>query len=353
MWTAEDADREARQFVEFVLDGRPTVEDADPVEFARVNSLTILFGSNEQAAFETYLARMPAETATRWRDLLAGGATSEAFGPLTLEEKLDEHQVETALKDGRRQRIINLVVALVVVSGLGIGGYLGWQSLADNDLRTSGTLKFTAAEVSTTDGSIVGGSPVADPRLTVSLARDVAIAAGDGPREDRIVTAPFADYLYPPSAISASVFSYGGVGVIAFVGPAGFTADACLVASVSTGDLRPLDTVWYGNCKDPIGRSATIRCLGNNAVALDVRVPDGEVPLPEGGTGFADAIRLQSISDGGSRYEILSVRGTIAVGTGSDVVVPAFGGAAGDGLLFDFGEGRSGSCALTDEVLRP
>jgi len=327
---------------------RQLTEAVDAIEFARINSLTILFGTDEHAAFETYLARMPADLAERWRDLLTGGARSEAFGPLTLQERIDETQVTEALKSGRRQRIINVTVALVVFIGASAGGVIGWNALNDQPARTQGTLRFAATPTTLAGGAVPGGVPHADPALTTGLSRDVSIVLGDGPPEERIVKAPFADFLYPPGAITASLFSYAGVGEVVFVGPSGFPDRACLVASVATSDLRPLDTVWYGNCLDPIGRQATVRCIGSDALILDVAIPEGQVELPEGGIGFADALRIQSISDPGSKYEVLSARGTISVAADSAVTIPAFGGKVGDRLTFDLDQGRSGSCVLAD-----
>ncbi len=347
VWTDREADDNARRFLDALAAGRPTEPADDAVEFARVNCLTILFGSEEHQAFDTYLARMPADLADRWADLLSGGARSEAFGSLTLREKLDESQVEEAIRSGRRQRFVNITLALLVLAGAAAGGVVGWSSLSSRGRRTQGTLRFATVGTTPSDGPVAGGVPAAEPALTIGLARAVAVARGDGPPENRIVKAPFADYLYPPGAITASLFSYGGVGEVVFVGPSGFPKDVCLIASVDTSDLRPLDTVWYGNCLEPIGRPATVRCLGDDALVLDVDIPEGAVELPEGGTGFADTIRVQSVSDPGTKYEVLSARGTISVSSDSNVVIPAFGGAAGDRLVFDLAEGRLGQCILS------
>jgi len=347
-WSDEQSDLEARNFLISLAGERQLVGAPDTVEFARINSLTILFGTDEHAAFETYLARMSPPLVERWRDLLTGGARSEAFGPLTLQERIDETQVADALKSGRRQRIINMAVALFVLIGVSVGGVLGWNALQDQPVRTQGTLRFAITSSTITGGGVPGGVAAAAPALTAGLSRDVSIILGDGPPEDRIVKAPFADFLFPPGAITASLYSYAGVGEVVFVGPDGFPDGACLVASVATSDLRPLDTVWYGNCLNPIGRQATVRCLGADALVLDVAIPKGEVGLPEGGTGFADALRIQSISDPGGKYEVLSARGTISVAADSTVTIPAFGGASGDQLSFDLDQGRTGSCVLTD-----
>ena len=81
----------------------------------------VLFNAGVRAVFESHLERMPTDIEARWRDLIAGGARSEAFGPLTLQERLDERQVETALVAGRRQRIVNLFVTLVLIVGVVVG----------------------------------------------------------------------------------------------------------------------------------------------------------------------------------------------------------------------------------------
>lgn len=350
-WPADEAKANVRSFLAAIVGDRPVRPADDLVEFARLNSLTILFGSDEHAIFETYISRMPPEMADRWLDLLSGGARSEAFGPLTLREKLDERQVEQALRSGRKQRIINMIVALFVLIAVGAGGFVGWGALGDRGKRTQGTLRFATVEATPSNGAVAGGLPVAEAALTAGLTRDVAVVSGDGPPEDRIVTAPFGDYLFPPGSITASLFSYAGQGEVIFVGPSGFPEQACLVSSVATSDLRPLDTVWYGNCLDPVGHQAVVRCIGDNALGLDLTIPEGAIELPEGGTGFADTIRVQSISDPGTKYEVLSARATVSVAVDSNVVIPAFGGAAGDNLVFDLGQGRSGECALTEAPL--
>ncbi|MEK9999074.1 MAG: hypothetical protein VW623_03120, partial [Acidimicrobiaceae bacterium] len=96
-YTPDEAAVAARQFFEALASGRELEhEHDDPVEFARVNGLMVLFSEGVSAVFESHLARMPADIEARWRDLIAGGARSEAFGPLTLQERLDARQVETA-----------------------------------------------------------------------------------------------------------------------------------------------------------------------------------------------------------------------------------------------------------------
>lgn len=349
-WQRDEADAHAHQFLEALAGGRETTWFDDPIEHARENALLLLFGSRELVAFETLLGRMSRERAEEWRELLSGGASSEAFGPLTLQERLDERQVEHALVEGRRQRVVNLVLAAVAVVVVVAAAVVGFRAVTAADERTQGALRF-APSTPETRGDITGGPPVATAELTASLSTLVAVAPGEGPAEDRIVTAPFSVLPQPPGALRAGVFEYGGEGQIAIVGPAGWLAEpSCLRASVVSADLRALDTVFWesvgGACVDPVGRLAAPVCVGDSAVLLDLRIPAGDVDLPEGGVAFADAIRVQLVAPPTDDYEVLTVRGLIAVPIGSGVTIPQFGGAPGDMIDFDLGADRIGSCTI-------
>lgn len=349
-WQIEEADIHAHEFLEVLAGGRKIDHRDDPIEHARDNALLLLFGAEELAAFETLLVRMPRERAAEWRELLSGGASSEAFGPLTLQERLDERQVEVALVEGRRQRLINMALGSVVVIVVLLGAVAGFRAITSHDHRTTGALRFDPLVESGPD-TVVGGPPVAVEALTTSLSTIVAVAPGEGSQDDRIVSAPFAVLPQPPGAVRAGVFEYGGAGQVAFVGPAGWLNEpTCLRASVVSADLRALDTVFWesqpGACPEPIGRVATPVCVGDSAVLLEVRIPAGEVVLPEGGAAFADAIRVQLVGPPTPDYELLTVRGLIAVPVDTDVVIPSFGGAPGDEIRFDLGADRSGTCTI-------
>ncbi|RMH78187.1 MAG: hypothetical protein D6683_07930, partial [Actinomyces sp.] len=231
--------------------------------------------------------------------------------------------------------------------GLAVTIVVGWRSLTGGERRTEGRLRFAPVAAAGGPEVVAGGAPVAVAELTTPVATPVAVAAGDGPPEERLVDAPFADHDPAPGAVWASLFAYDGVGQVALVGPAGWTGDACIRASVVTDDLRPLDTVTHGPCAEPLGRPATVTCEGDDALVLAVAIPAGAVDLPEGGTGFADAVRVQIVEPATPAYEHLSVRGTITVDPDSEVAIPAFGGAPGDRLTFALGADREGSCTLT------
>ena len=349
-WSFDDADAHAHRFLDAIAGGRELEHRLDdPVEHARANSLMLLFSDEVNDVFETYLARMPEPRVEAWRDLIAGGASSEAFGPLTLQEQLDEQQVDDALKSGRKQRTINLAVAAVVTIVGVVGGVVLWNAFIAEDERTEGSFRFDGADEPPEVAALTGGPPVAVPELTVVLTEVVAVEAGEGDATDRVVQPLVNDFALSPGSLSASLFQYAGSGHVALVGPEGFADASCLRASIVTEDLRPLDTVTTGPCEDPVGRTAVIGCAGASAVLIDLSIPEGEVELPEGGTGFADAVRVQIVTDDPT-YEVLTVRGTIAVGADESVAVPRFGGEADDELTFDFGDGRVGTCTLTGDL---
>lgn len=322
----------------------------DPVEHARASGLLLLFSPEVQASFETYLARMPEPRAEAWRELISGGTSSDAFGPLTLQEKLHETQVDEALQAGRKQRRINLMIGALVLIVLVVAGVVISNTLLAEERRTEGAFRFDDLDDEPPEvAALTGGPPVAEPALTTALANTVAVAAGDGPEVARVTVAPFTDYPHPPGALRASLFQFAGSGHVVIVGPEGFVETSCLRASVVTSDLRPLDIVTHGPCGQPVGRPATVGCLGPSAILLDLDIPSGEVELPEGGTGFADQVRVQLVGDDPA-YEVLTLRGTISVAADDGVDVPRFGGEVDQQLEFDLGEGAVGTCRITGEL---
>ena len=350
-YTAEQATAAAHEFFAALAGDRELLEHHDdPIEHARANGLMMLFSHGVAEVFETHLVRMEPDLQAQWRDLIAGGARSEAFGPLTLQERLDERAVEEALVTGRKQRLVNIVVGLVLVGALGAGAWWGWQEFGVEEARTQGALQFGDLDEAPDAAALAGGAPVVEPLLTTALSETVSVLAGEGPASERVTTAPFSRYPFPPGALAASVFQYANAGHVVVVGPPGFVDVACLRVSVVTSDLRPLDTVTHGPCVDPIGREAVVGCVGPDAVLLALDIPTGAVELPEGGTGLADAIRLQLVADGAPDYEVLSIRGTIEVDPDSGVVIPRFGAQVGEDVVFDVGAGRVGSCTITGNL---
>lgn len=341
-----EADAAAHRFFAALAGNRTVTSFDDPIDHVRENALLLLFDVEASDAFVTFLDRMPESRQEQWRDLIAGGASSEAFGPLTLQEQLDARQVEEALSAGRRQRTVNVVATALLVLVVVVVGVLAWRWLGPEPRRSQGALQFAAPQEAEGPASIEGGPPVAEPRLTVVLDEQVVVRAGNGSIDDRVVAEMVDFFPVAPGAVSASLFAYGGGGQVALVGPDGFADGVCFRVSVVTSDLRPLDTIRTGGCRDPIGRESTVTCAGPSATILGLTVPAGEVELPEGGSGFADGVRLQLIVDGGPEYAVATLRGTIAVDPDQAVPVPSFGGAVGDELVVDLGRGRTGNCTL-------
>jgi hypothetical protein len=350
-YTAAEADAAARRFFDLLAGERVLEYDLDdPVDHVRSNGLLLLYSDGVAELFETHLVAMPDDVSARWRDLIAGGTRSEAFGPLTLQERLDERQFDKNLVLGRRQRLVNSVAGVVISAVLVAVGWWAYQEFGVETPRERGALQFQVTDEPADVAALEGGPPEAEPALTAALNETVAILRGGGSVDDRVTTPPFAAYPFPPGSLVASLFQYAGAGHVVLIGPTGFADEVCLRTSVVTSELRPLDTVTHGPCVDPIGREPTIGCAGPTALLLALDIPAGQVDLPEGGTGLADAVRVQLIVDRDDEYEVLTQRATIAVDPASDVRIPRFGGAAGDDLTFDLGSGRVGTCTLTGDL---
>ncbi len=350
-WTDEEADRQAHEFLDRLASGRPTDHYDDPLEHARENGLLLLFGRGEQARFEWLLRRMSTARAALWRELLAGGASSEAFGPLTLQEQLDEQQVTDALARGRKQRIVNLVLGAVVLIALVAAAAVFWPS--GDDERVSGAITFSDVTESAEAISLEGPPPAVDATLSTAIGTPVVVAAGPGTATERIVVDIDVEALpRPPGDVVATLFQYAGRGRLVLVGGPGWHAGLCTQVSVTSAGLRPFDTAHFpdaGACEGELGRIAEATCLSDTTMILDLEVPSGEVTLSEGGTATADSVRVQ-LDRPDPAYEELSVRGVISVDAGETASVPRFGGQPGGSLTFDFTAAghpsRIGSCSV-------
>jgi len=352
VWSYEESDIRAHEFLAAVAGNRDVYEYVeDPVEHARVNSLMLLFNEEVTEAFETFLARMPQPRVEAWRELISGGVSSEVFGPLTLQERVDERQIAAYLQATRNRRIISVLTAAAVAVALALVGVVAWSELVAEDDSLTGSLDFGVLGEASNEAALVGGPPLVETSLIATLSETVAVLAGDAPLAQRDIDAPPGSFPYPAGSVSATLFQYAGSGHVLFAGPSGFVDNSCLRAAVVTGDLRPLDVVATGPCVEPDGRTATVGCVGPTAVLVDLKVPTGVVELPEGGSGFADAVRVKLVGHD-ERFEALFIGAAIEVSAGDEVVVPRFGAAPGDELIFDFGAGRLGVCTVTGDLPR-
>ena len=361
-WTTSEADRQLRAFLTRLAGDRRLAHRTDPTDLVRENDLLLLFGPEEEEAFAKLALRFPDETVAQWATLLSGGDRSEAFGPRSRAERRDETVIARDLTRGLRKRVAGTALLLVVVAV----GVLGGRSLLETTPgdRTDRSLRFSTAQgqgggEDPGDVRLVGGDPVADPALVAVAETVVAVLRGDGPLEERIMlSVPWAELPIRPGTLAATVFEHGG-GQVALVGPDGWVDRACIRVSVVTGRFRPLDTVLHmgsdATCPAGlVGRRAEVTCLGSAALVLAINIPQGEVSLIEGGTGWAEAVRfgVESPVAPSGRWETLAVRGMIAVPVGAEsVAVPSFGGGAGDELAMDLGaDGRGrhqATCTLS------
>jgi hypothetical protein len=336
-WTDDQARVAVRRFLDILADGRATEDDDDPLAYANKNGLLILIGPGERDHFDALLARMPDAMADEWRAALQGGRVSDAFGPMTEDETQAEARIEQELKKGRRRVSGGVVVAVLVIVGL-IVAYVAWDR-RDTSVDGIGTIRF--ADVADS-GPIVdrsGPPPKVEPTLLVRLDTPVALRPGTGDAATRIATdVPPTDLPQVPGSVAATVFRYGGRGQVVLVGPDGWTANACVEVSVLTAGLRPLDTASYqagGACpRAPTGRTATVGCLGTNALMLDLVLSQGSVALEEGGTAQVASIRVKVVGKNPA-YESISINGRIQLDAGQQVTVPVFGGEANTEARFD------------------
>ena len=360
---ANEADRQIRAFLAQLAGERQLEFRVDPVEMARENDLLLLFGPEEEEEFARLALTFPDETVKRWATLLSGGNRSEAFGPRSRAERRDEAAVARELQTAVLRRALGglLVLALLGVSVLGVRALVGRGS----EGGPGPGLRFaqpTAGEPQGQEGnSVAGGPPIAEPALTAVADRIVAVLQGGGPIAERIrLSVPAAETEPTRMGSSAAVFQYDQ-GQIALVGPEGWVERSCVRVSVTTEGLRPLDVIRYVGLRAEcpagmVGRDPWVTCLGSSVLILAIEIPQQDRPkeLPEGGVGWAEKVRfgVEAPSKVGDAWEVLAVRGTIEVPVGEkDVVIPRFGGAPGDELTVDLGDGanreRAGTCRLS------
>jgi hypothetical protein len=346
-----------RRFLDVLTDGRPIVEEhPDPLEYAQRNGLLLLIGPDEERHVARLARRMPRDMAIAWRDALRGGHASDAFGPLSEPERLDEARVEAELRSGSvgRRRSLLVTAGVVVVALVAVALF----SLRDGGSEeTSGAISFGSSEQEDTGDLRSGPPPAVQPALLTRLEQPVAVRAGDGATETRIVVdPPVTDLPQPPGAIAATLFRYNGSGQVVLVGPAGWLGNVCIEVSPISQGLRPFETAFYesaaGVCPEVPMRAATVGCLSDTTVMLDMRLPEGAVGLEEsleGATATVSAVRVKLVGSTPG-YETISINGQITVPAGSDVTVPTFGGAVGETVNFDVsaatGAPTVGTCAL-------
>jgi hypothetical protein len=338
-WSDADARREVRRILEVIADGRPTEPYDDPLEFAQRNGLLLLIGPEEEQRLQPVFDRMPPDMAEAWRDALRGGSAVEAFGPVSEQEQLDEARVDADLVAGRQRRR-KLTIAGAAALCVLVVGVVAFVLTRSDSGRRQGTLSFDAVADAANGDKRAGPPPQVEKALLTRLDRPVAVRAGAGDVQTRVVMNPPAtDLPQAPGAIAATVFRYNGRGQVVLVGPAGWAARACVQVSVMSAGLRAFDTGIYeaapGACAGKgFGRVATVGCSSDTTLMLDLEIPEGEVNLAEGGRAKVGALRVVLLGNAPG-YERISLNGEITVPDGQDIMVPAFGGPAGSQVSFD------------------
>jgi hypothetical protein len=353
-WTESEADRRIREFLIRLAGDRDLIHDSDPVELARKNDLLLLFGPEEEKLFAKLAVRFPSETLQRWTELLGGGDSSNSFGPRSRAERQDEKAVAASIKKAFRRRTLTFATVVAIA----IFGTLFFRQLANQGIvgDSNQALRFASQLNESELGGVAidFGPPILEPELTTELNLLVALQEGEGPEEERVRQVVPSDLLIiKPNEVSATVFGYGGTGQVAMIGPEGWLEEACIRASVTDSRFRPFDVVVFDStgdsCSDQIlGRNVSATCLGEQMLMIPLYIPQGEVKHSEGGTGWAEMIRVGYEMEA-SGWETLAVRGTITVDSQQNQVeIPVFSGEVGEEITIDFNNSNSTTCILSN-----
>ena len=353
-WTESEADRRIREFLIRLAGDRDLIHDSDPIELARKNDLLLLFGPEEEKLFAKLALRFPAETLQRWTELLGGGDSSNSFGPRSRAERQDEKAIAVSIKKAFRRRTLTFVTVVAIA----IFGTLFFRQLANEGIvdDSNQALRF-ASQLN--DSELGGididfGPPILEPELTTELNLLVALQEGEGPEEERVrQVVPNELLTVEPNQIRATIFGYDGTGQVALIGPEGWLEEACIRASVTDSRFRPFDVVVFDStgdsCPDQIlGRNVSATCLGEQMLMIPLYIPQGEVKHSEGGTGWAEMIRIGYEMEAPG-WETLAARGTITVDSQqSQVEIPVFSGEAGEEITIDFNNSNIATCILSN-----
>ena len=353
-WTESEANRRIREFLIRLAGDRDLIHDSDPIELARKNDLLLLFGPEEEKLFAKLALRFPSETLERWTELLGGGDSSNSFGPRSRAERQDEKAVAISIKKAFRRRTI----AFFIVVAIAVLGTIFFMRLANEGIvdDTNQALRFASQleESELVGTNIDFGPPILEPDLTSELNLLVALQQGEGPEEERVrQVVPDNLLTVEPNEVRATIFGYSATGQVALFGPEGWLQEACIRASVTDGNFRPFDVVIFDStgdsCPDQIlGRDVSATCLGERMLMIPLYIPQGEIKHSEGGTGWAEMIRIgYEMKVPG--WETLAIRGTITVDSQeSQVEIPVFSGEAGEEISVDFDISDPATCILSN-----
>ncbi len=337
-WTASESNGAAKQFYARLAGQRDTVDHADAFDYVIANELLLLLSDDGQRAFEQHYRRMDDDLIRRWQDLLEGGKASDAFGPLSLQEQLDERQFADGLRQQRKSRAISIALLSVLVLGVLAGGVVLLRPT--DSAPVTDTFSFEDPTAASSGGAIGSSRPTISGAVVAPIDLPVVVEQGDAPAVERVVAEP-AQRLFDDQFDDLVFFLLAeeGEGRIAVLGGADWFAGRCIVASAVAFNLRPLSTTHVatteGACgENPVGTSVEPTCTGPDVLIFPLDVPAGVVGLDEGGEATVDSIRLRVLApvDG---YEQVSLRGTLDLTVEGAAVIPAFGWSSNDTVELD------------------
>ncbi|MDH3705280.1 MAG: hypothetical protein OES57_04400 [Acidimicrobiia bacterium] len=237
-----------------------------------------------------------------------------------------------------------------MLAGVAVVGVVALLVLRGDDGPDSSGFVFEADEVDPAAPRTLAVPDLIDARLVARVDLPVVVRSGGAEEFERIVTRP-PDRVLPaaPGDLVIGLARAGDEGRVVITGPAGWTEGACIVASITSG-LLPLDTVhWEGPGGCPLalpGLAATERCRGDDTVVLAIDVPQDAVVLPTGGSGVAEALRVQLVHDIDG-FDTASIRGRVDV-SDLNVDVPLLDGPPGAEAQFELGgAGARVSCVFS------
>ncbi len=326
-WSDEEANAAAHDFFTQLAGTRDVVPHTDAFDFVVANELLLLLSDDHQVSFEQHYRRMDNPTIRRWQELLDGGRASDAFGPLSLQEQLDESQLVDDLKTRRRNRTGGIVAGLVVLGLLAVAATVFFNG--DTEPEPDVSFTFEDPTEAGSGGAVGSPKPNISAAVVAPIISPIVVTAGVGPASDRVVAEP-SDTLFGDEFddVHFVLLAEQGQGRVALIGPNGWYDELCIVVSAVSAQLRPLDTTHFGpNASlcgvNPIGTGVDAVCTGPNVVMLALEIAQGQVELDEGGTATVDSVRARILRTD-TDYEQVSRRGAIDLSVEGSAIIPAF-----------------------------
>jgi hypothetical protein len=154
---------------------------------------------------------------------------------------------------------------------------------------------------------------------------------------------PIEDSRFVAPGIQFSSVFWGGRAHVAIIGEAVGGAEVCVVASLVTADLRPIDVASHGSCVEAYAATGDrVACRGNNVVLLEVWPydPDAVIEKPP-----VEAIRVRVEAEGQAAGVKESRRGVVMVQGELVEDAEVLGGTPGDTVTLRAGA-QTGTCEL-------